>query len=66
MNLIDEQDTNMPFYGLNRMTAYLIREGYQVNVKRVRRLMRIMGLEAIYPKRRLTCTAPIRSSILEV
>lgn len=54
MNLIDEQYTRMPFYGVNRMTAYLIRQGYQVNVKRVRRLMRIMGLEAIYPKRSLS------------
>ncbi|MCX7817491.1 MAG: IS3 family transposase [Syntrophales bacterium] len=54
MNLIDEQYTKMPFYGVNRMTAYLIRHGYHVNAKRVRRLMRVMGLEAIYPKRRLS------------
>jgi putative transposase len=43
----------MPFYGVEKMTAWLIREGYNVNVKRIRRLMRKMGLEAIYPKRRL-------------
>jgi putative transposase len=54
MNLIDEQYTKMPFYGVEKMTAWLIREGYQVNVKRIRRLMRKMGLEAIYPKRRLS------------
>src|SRR5437868_8157328 len=34
------------------MTQWLIRQGYDVNRKRVRRLMRVMGLEAIYPRRR--------------
>ncbi len=57
MNLIDEQYTRMPFYGVNRMTAYLVRQGYNVNAKRVRRLMRIMGLEAIYPRRRLSVSS---------
>ena len=56
MNLIDDQYTKMPFYGVEKMTAWLIREGYNVNVKRIRRLMRKMGLEAIYPKRRLKHT----------
>jgi putative transposase len=36
------------------MTERLKRDGYDVNVKRIRRLMRQMGLEAIYPKRRLS------------
>jgi len=54
MNLIDEQFTRTPFYGVPRMTALLRRQGYQVNPKRVRRLMRFMGLEAIYPKRNLS------------
>lgn len=54
MNLIDEQYTKMPFYGVDKMTAWLRREGYRVNPKRVRRLMRAMGLEAIYPKRKLS------------
>ena len=57
MNLIDERYTKMPFYGVNKMTAWLEREGYDVNVKRVRRLMRKMGLEAIYPKRRLSISS---------
>jgi putative transposase len=43
MRLIDEQFTKRPFYGVPRMM------GYGVNPKRVRRLMRAMGLEAIYP-----------------
>jgi putative transposase len=39
-----------PFYGSRRMAAVLRREGWTVNRKRVRRLMRVMGLEAIYQK----------------
>ena len=54
MNLIDEQFTKSPFYGVERMTAWLRRQGEEVNPKRVRRLMRLMGLEAIYPKPRLS------------
>ncbi len=50
MKHIDEQYTRTSFYGVPRMTAWLRREGYEVNPKRVRRLMRTMGLEAIYPK----------------
>jgi len=58
MNLIDEQYTLRPFYGVPRMTAWLRREGHLVNPKRVRRLMRLMGLEAIYPKPRLSQSCP--------
>jgi putative transposase len=50
MRRIDGQYTAQPVYGSRRMTAWLTREGYEVNRKRVRRLMRLMGLEAIYPK----------------
>lgn len=50
MRLIDEQYLRTPFYGWPRMTAYLRRQGYQVNSKRVRRLLQKMGLQAIYPK----------------
>ena len=52
MRLIDAQYTRTPFYGWPRMTAYLRRQGYEINHKRVQRLMRKMGLQAIYPKRR--------------
>jgi len=51
---IDVQYTRTPFYGVPRMTAHLRREGWPVNPKRVRRLMRAMGLSAIYPKPRLS------------
>lgn len=50
MRLIDEEYTRHPFYGVERMTAILRRKGHVVNPKRIRRLMRLMGLEAIYPK----------------
>lgn len=58
MRCIDEQYTNTPFYGSRRMTAFLVREGYEVNRKHVQRLMRVMGLEAVYPKPRLSGSHP--------
>ena len=51
MRLLDEQYLRTPFYGVPRMTEWLRREGYPVNEKRVRRLLRVMGLEALYPRR---------------
>jgi putative transposase len=57
MRRIDEQYLRTPFYGSRRMTVCLQREGEEVNRKRVQRLMRLMGLEAIYPKPRTTVTA---------
>src|SRR3954462_12158344 len=54
MRLLDEQYTACPFYGSRRMTAWLIERGEGVNRKRVRRLLRVMGLEAIYPRPRLS------------
>lgn len=50
MHRIDRQYTATPFFGVRRMTAMLRRDGFAVNDKRIRRLMRVMGLEAIYPK----------------
>jgi putative transposase len=52
--LLDEQYTETPFYGIRRMTAWLRSQGYAVNHKRVGRLLRQMGLDAIYPKPRLS------------
>lgn len=54
MDLIGGQFTKTPFYGVERMTAWLRRQAHEVNQKRVRRLMRLTGLEAIYPKPRLS------------
>jgi putative transposase len=54
MRLIDEQYLKTPFYGSRRMTAFLERRGEVVNRKRVRRLMALMGLEGLDPRRRTT------------
>jgi len=54
MNLIDKQYSETPFYGVPRITAWLKRQGYEVNHKRIRRLMRLIGIEAIYPKPNLS------------
>jgi putative transposase len=54
MRLIDEQYTTCPFYGSRRMTAWLTQQGEPVNRKRVQCVMRLMCLEAIYPKPRLS------------
>lgn len=48
MRLLDEQYTRTPCYGVLKMEAYLRSLGHDVNTKRVRRLLRKMGLEAIY------------------
>src|SRR5437763_565068 len=54
MRRIDEPYTARPFYGSRRMTVWLNEQGEEVNRRRVQRLMRVMGLEAIYPKPRLS------------
>jgi len=54
MRIIDEQYTRTPFYGSRRMTAYLQSRDHDVNRKRVRRLMQLMGIEALYPKPNLS------------
>jgi len=54
MRLLDEQYMRTPFYGVRRMTHYLRNRDWHINPKRVRRLMRLMGLEAVYAKPRLS------------
>ncbi len=54
MRLLDEQYTRTPYYGIRRMTAWLRTQGYQANHKRIQRLLRLMGLEAIHQKPRLS------------
>jgi len=58
MRLIDEQYLKTPFYGSPRMCWVLRQKGYNVNEKRVSRLMKVMGLQAIYPKKNLSKAAP--------
>jgi putative transposase len=54
MRLLDEQYTRAPFYGSRRMTEWLATQGQVVNRKRVSRLMALMGIEAVYPKPKLS------------
>jgi putative transposase len=54
MNRLDHLYMAHPFYGVRRMTHQLRVEGHCVNPKRVRRLLRMMGIEALYPKPRLS------------
>jgi putative transposase len=54
MRLLDEEYTRHPFKGVRRMVVYLREFGHWVNEKRIRRLLRLMGLEAVYPKRNVS------------
>jgi putative transposase len=58
MRRLDEQYLRTPFYGVDKMTAWLRQQGHAVNPKRVRRLLRQMGLEAIYPRPRAHLSQP--------
>ena len=61
MRLLDEQYLKTPCYGVEKMTAWLRREGHHVNPKRIRRLLRLMALEAIYPRPKLNLSHPDKS-----
>lgn len=54
MGAIDEIYTRCPFYGSPRITAVLKARGYDINHKRVERLMSVIGLQALQPKRNLS------------
>jgi len=54
MHRIDEIYMKHPYFGYRRMTRFLRDQGFEINRKRVRRLMRVMGLEAVYPKPNLS------------
>ena len=58
MRLIDEEYTKHPFYGTRKMRLFLQRQGYNVNRKRLQRLMRKMGLQSIAPKPNTSKPAP--------
>jgi putative transposase len=58
MAVMDRQYLKTPFYGSRKMSVWLRAQGYQVNRKRVRRLMRVMGLEAIYRRPNTSKPAP--------
>jgi len=58
MKLIDRQYLATPFYGARKIAAWLKGRNYSVNRKRVRRLMRVMGLKAVYRRPRTSQPAP--------
>ena len=58
MKLIDGQYLCTPFYGARRMALWLKKQGYAISRKRVQRLMRVMGLKAIYQRPRTSKPAP--------
>ncbi len=58
LRIIDEQYTRTPFYGVPRITHLLKNMGYSVGRKRIGRLMKLMGLQAIYPKKNLSKPDP--------
>lgn len=58
MQEIDRQYLETPFYGRRLMTASLITRGFQVNDKRVSRLMKMMNLEAMYPRSKIKTSFP--------
>ena len=58
MALIDRQYLRTPFYGTRRLAAWLGTQGHTVNRKRVKRLMQLMGLAAIYQRPRTSQPAP--------
>ena len=52
MYLIDQQHLETPYYGSRKMRVHLERKGHLINRKRVQRLMRTMGIQAVYPRPR--------------
>ena len=58
MGLLDEAHLQLPFYGSRRMSDWLGERGVKASRKRVRRLMRLMGLEALYPRPRTSRPGP--------
>jgi putative transposase len=58
MRLIDEQFLQTPWYGSRQMARHLRRLGHEVGRKRVKRLMRKMGLEAVYQRPKTTVAHP--------
>lgn len=57
MRLIDEQYYNKPFYGLRKVTAWLQEKGYNINKKRVKRLMDLVGWQTLFRSPRTTIAA---------
>ena len=61
MRLVDEIYLELPFYGSRRIPDELAIRGFRVNRKRCQRLMRTMGIQAVYPKPRTTVRQPLHA-----
>lgn len=60
MNLLDEEYTRHPFYGVRKMREFLRWSGYNIGKDHVRTLLRRMGLVAVYPKPNISKEAGLR------
>src|SRR5215210_6218296 len=58
MRVLDEQYLETPFFGVERLLVLLIAMGYKINKKRLRRLMKHIGWQTLYPQRRTTRIDP--------
>lgn len=58
MKLMDKQYVNTPFYGSRKMTVWLQKQGFVVNKKRIKRLMKIINWQTIYREPKTTICAP--------
>jgi len=58
MRLLDEQFLKTPWYGSRQMTSHFHREGDDINRKRIKRLMNLMGLKALYQEPKMTIPYP--------
>jgi putative transposase len=58
LRMLDEQYLKTPFYGSRKMAIWLGEQGFVINRKRVQRLMRLLGLEGLAPRRSTTKPAP--------
>ena len=59
MRFLDEQYFSTPFYGVERLFALLVLKGYRINRKRLRRLLRLVGWQTLYPSKRTTVSSNI-------
>ena len=55
MRLLDQLHIKRPFYGSRRLRDWLEEQSLLVNRKRIQRLMRLMGIQALYPKKKTSC-----------
>jgi len=60
MRYLDEQYMETPFYGVERLLVSLVIMGYKINVKRLRRLMKLVGWQTIYPAPKTTKIDPTK------